>query len=67
VVDADEILVIVKGRVVERGRHRALLDKDGLYAEMWSRQQESQRVAERLAALRDAEAAPAGGLVSSDE
>jgi len=65
VVDADEILVLDKGRVVERGRHRELLEKDGLYAEMWSRQQESQRVAERLAALREAEAAPAGGLVDA--
>ena len=67
VVDADEILVLEKGRVVERGRHSDLLDKDGLYAEMWSRQQESQRVAERLAELRDAEGAPAVGLVDAKE
>jgi ATP-binding cassette subfamily B protein len=55
VVDADEILVLDKGRVAERGRHFDLLAKDGLYAEMWSRQQESLRVAERLAELQEAD------------
>ncbi len=39
IVDADEILVMEKGNVVERGRHDDLLAKDGLYAEMWARQQ----------------------------
>ena len=67
VVEADQILVLDKGRVVERGRHLELLAKEGLYAEMWSRQQESQRVAERLAALREAETVPAGGLVEAGE
>ncbi|MCJ8158333.1 ABC transporter ATP-binding protein/permease [Sphingomonas sp. LaA6.9] len=38
VVDADEIVVLEAGRVVERGTHRALLRKKGLYAEMWTRQ-----------------------------
>jgi ABC-type transport system involved in Fe-S cluster assembly fused permease/ATPase subunit len=38
VVHADEIVVLESGRVVERGRHAALLRKDGLYAEMWNRQ-----------------------------
>ncbi|RJF94114.1 ABCB family ABC transporter ATP-binding protein/permease [Sphingomonas cavernae] len=38
VVDADEIVVLEAGRVVERGTHRALLRKQGLYAEMWTRQ-----------------------------
>ena len=32
VVDADEILVLDRGRIVERGTHAALLRKDGLYA-----------------------------------
>ena len=40
VVDADEILVLDEGRVVERGTHAALLDQNGLYAEMWRRQAE---------------------------
>ncbi len=39
VVEADEILVLEEGRVVERGRHRDLLAKDGTYAAMWARQQ----------------------------
>jgi ABC-type transport system involved in Fe-S cluster assembly fused permease/ATPase subunit len=39
VVNADEIVVLDGGRVVERGSHQALLARDGLYAEMWARQQ----------------------------
>jgi ATP-binding cassette, subfamily B, heavy metal transporter len=39
IVDADEILVMDKGRIVERGRHDGLLATNGLYAEMWMRQQ----------------------------
>ena len=38
VVDADEILVLSAGEVVERGTHAALLAQDGLYAQMWARQ-----------------------------
>lgn len=38
VVDADAILVIDRGRVVERGRHAALLAEDGLYAELCRKQ-----------------------------
>ncbi|GAA0338986.1 ABC transporter ATP-binding protein/permease [Sphingomonas oligophenolica] len=38
VVNADEIVVLDSGRVVERGSHAALLRQDGLYAEMWNRQ-----------------------------
>jgi ATP-binding cassette subfamily B protein len=40
VIDADEILVLDEGRVVERGTHAALLAREGLYAEMWRRQAE---------------------------
>jgi ATP-binding cassette subfamily B protein len=35
VVDADEILVLEDGRIVERGNHAALLAEDGRYAAMW--------------------------------
>jgi ATP-binding cassette subfamily B protein len=41
IVDADEIVVLDSGRIVERGRHAQLLAKDGRYAQMWRRQQES--------------------------
>lgn len=38
IVDADEILVMAGGRIAERGTHQSLLEQDGLYASMWSRQ-----------------------------
>ncbi len=42
VVDADEIIVLRDGRVAERGRHAALLARNGLYARMWALQAEEQ-------------------------
>ncbi len=39
VVDADQIVVLEKGHVVERGTHDALLARAGRYAQMWHRQQ----------------------------
>jgi ATP-binding cassette subfamily B protein len=39
IVDADEIVVLDAGQVVERGRHHDLLERDGAYARMWQRQQ----------------------------
>ncbi len=38
IADADEILVLKKGRIVERGTHAALLDAAGEYASLWKRQ-----------------------------
>ena len=38
IVDADLILVLDEGRIVERGSHDALLQKRGLYADLWARQ-----------------------------
>ncbi|MDT3671162.1 MAG: ATP-binding cassette domain-containing protein [Aromatoleum sp.] len=44
VVDADEILVLEHGRVVERGRHEDLQKKDGLYAQLWRLQRQQQEI-----------------------
>ena len=41
VVDADQILVLEGGRVIEHGRHHQLLARSGHYAQMWARQQEA--------------------------
>lgn len=41
VIDADEIIVLEDGRIVERGRHAELLARRGAYAAMWTRQQEA--------------------------
>ena len=54
IVHADEIIVLDKGRIVERGTHASLVALGGLYAEMWARQQAEQREAEEAA---EAEAA----------
>jgi len=42
IINADEIVVLDHGRVAERGRHAELLARDGLYADMWRRQQEAE-------------------------
>ena len=48
VMDADQILVLDQGRIVERGTHRGLLEQDGAYAQMWALQQQEE--AEQAAA-----------------
>ena len=53
VMDADQILVLNHGRIVERGTHRQLLEQEGEYARMWALQQEQ---AEAKARLEQAEA-----------
>ena len=54
VMDADQILVLQNGRIVERGTHKQLLDAQGEYARMWALQQqqkEAEEVLEKAAAL----------------
>jgi ATP-binding cassette subfamily B protein len=47
VADADRILVLDGGRLAESGTHSELLRRDGLYADMWARQQaEREEIAE---------------------
>ncbi|MEO5786865.1 MAG: ABC transporter ATP-binding protein/permease, partial [Casimicrobiaceae bacterium] len=43
IVDADEILVLDHGRIVERGTHAGLLAANGMYARMWRIQQDEAR------------------------
>ena len=40
IMDADEILVLESGRIIERGSHRSLLEIGGAYSRMWALQQE---------------------------
>jgi ATP-binding cassette, subfamily B, heavy metal transporter len=54
VVNADEIIVLEKGVIAERGTHAALLALDGVYASMWNRQRETDAALETL--KRNAEA-----------
>ena len=56
IVDADEILVMQDGAIAERGRHADLLGQNGLYAQMWARQQAD-------AELRKALEEPVGDLL----
>jgi ATP-binding cassette, subfamily B, heavy metal transporter len=41
IVDADQILVLDGGRILERGDHRELVQHRGIYAAMWARQQQA--------------------------
>jgi len=61
VVEADEILVLEAGRIVERGRHDALLAQNGRYAEMWRRQQAERPEEEALPASPEAALAAGDG------
>ncbi len=40
IIDADKIIVLENGIISEQGSHKELIKKNGLYAEMWLRQQE---------------------------
>jgi len=58
VMDADQILVLDGGRIIERGTHRELLERGGAYARMWALQQ--QEAAREQGAAGEPGLAPAG-------
>jgi ATP-binding cassette subfamily B protein len=47
-MDADQILVMDHGRIIERGSHRDLLEAAGAYAQMWALQQQEEAAGARL-------------------
>lgn len=53
VIGADEIIVLKSGEIAERGTHAALLEQNGLYASMWSRQREATQAEEHLKQVRE--------------
>jgi ATP-binding cassette, subfamily B, heavy metal transporter len=55
VVNADEIIVLDKGLIAERGSHQSLLDQGGIYASMWNRQREADAARETLKRHAEAE------------
>lgn len=65
VVDADEILVMSQGQVAERGTHRQLLAREGVYASMWALQQSEQDEAGPGAGQDAGEAMPDAVLMES--
>jgi ATP-binding cassette subfamily B protein len=48
IVNADLILVLSQGRIIERGSHSELIEADGTYAEMWRRQKEAAEEIEKI-------------------
>lgn len=58
IIDADEILVMDKGRIIERGSHRQLLMANGTYAQMWKLQRQ-----EEQARLQLLEVEPRSGII----
>ncbi|MCC2098471.1 MAG: ABC transporter ATP-binding protein/permease [Hyphomicrobiales bacterium] len=57
IVNADEILVLDAGQVVERGTHEQLLAQHGVYEAMWNRQREVDEAQETLRHAAEEEAA----------
>jgi ABC-type transport system involved in Fe-S cluster assembly fused permease/ATPase subunit len=55
VIGADEIIVLDRGLIVERGTHLDLLAQGGIYAAMWNRQREADEARETLKRAAEAE------------
>ena len=55
VTDADEIIVLDDGEIKERGTHANLLTRNGLYADMWTRQREKSDAELKLQVLNNEE------------
>ena len=51
VVNADQIIVLDAGLIAERGTHEELLDKGGIYYNLWNRQREVDEATEKLKAV----------------
>jgi ATP-binding cassette subfamily B protein len=67
IVNADEILVMSAGEIVERGTHNELLDRQGLYAGMWDRQREADQARELLARTGEEAASPDAGREEGED
>src|SRR5579862_535745 len=67
VVDADEILVLDHGEIIERGRHNELVAAGGHYASMWNKQKEAAAAREKLKEVEnDPDVAPGVARVAVD-
>jgi len=63
VVEADEIVFLDHGRIVERGTHNSLLERKGEYAAMWNRQREAAEARAKLAVVETTGETPASVAV----
>ena len=55
VIGADEIIVLKRGEIAERGTHDDLIAQNGLYAQMWERQREATLAEEQLRKVRESD------------
>ncbi|MFZ1989158.1 MAG: ABC transporter ATP-binding protein/permease [Alphaproteobacteria bacterium] len=67
IVNADQILVMDDGRIVEKGTHPELLKQGGLYASLWNRQRELDEVTHRLEEIEAAPEPHAGRRTREEE
>ncbi len=65
IIHADQIIVLDKGEIVERGTHADLIAQGGLYSSLWDRQRQAEKAREDLAAALEA-AELAGALSGAD-